>query len=204
MAMNGAGNLHNLRGGTKHPSECGNFLHDDDRNRHSGDDGIALPRTFVGVLTQLHAAWAITLFRAFMRPAGVFGGGTTSFDSSERNPNSWTLRADMELIAILYSAVFGVALRNLVHAWACHKKGPVYVSMFKPVGIIIAVVMGVTLLGDTLYLGSITGGSIIAFGFYSALWGQAQEEKMVDDKGINCSKSSSPNAPLLENRSMEI
>ncbi|KAJ0095864.1 hypothetical protein Patl1_16200 [Pistacia atlantica] len=122
----------------------------------------------------------------------------------ERNPNSWTLRADMELIAILYSAVFGVALGNLVHTWACHKKGTVYVSMFKPVGIVIAAVMGVTLLGDTLYLGSIIGASIIAFGFYSVLWGQAQEEKMVDDKGINCSKSSSPNAPLLENRSMEI
>ncbi|KAJ0037714.1 hypothetical protein Pint_23040 [Pistacia integerrima] len=119
----------------------------------------------------------------------------------------------MELIAILYSvsiyreelmyiSFFEVALRNLVHAWACHKKGPVYVSMFKPVGIIIAVVMAVTLLGDTLYPGSIIGAAIIAFGFYSVL--QAQEEKMVDDKGINSSKSSSPNTPLVENRSMEI
>lgn len=32
-------------------------------------------------------------------------------------------------------------------------KGPVYVTMFKPLSIAIAVVMGVTFLGDTLYLG---------------------------------------------------
>lgn len=32
-------------------------------------------------------------------------------------------------------------------------KGPVYVAMFKPLAIIIAVTMGVALLGDSLYLG---------------------------------------------------
>lgn len=50
-------------------------------------------------------------------------------------------------------AVFAVSLRSIVHTWACHKKGPVYTSMFKPIGMVIAVFMGVSFLGDTLYLG---------------------------------------------------
>nr|GMC73439.1 DNA repair protein UVH3 isoform X1 [Ipomoea batatas] len=39
-----------------------------------------------------------------------------------------------------------------------------------------AVAMGVILLGDTLYLGSIIGATIIAMGFYTVLWGKAQEQ----------------------------
>ncbi|KAK4841983.1 hypothetical protein QYF36_013705 [Acer negundo] len=123
-----------------------------------------------------------------------------------RDPLAWKLKPDMELIAIGYSAVFAVAVRSLVHTWACHKKGPVYTCMFKPLGIVIAIAMGVTFLRDTLYLGSIVGAAVIAFGFYSVIWGQAQEEKMViDDKVVvNSIKSSSPKDPLLKNKSMEV
>ncbi|KAH9709085.1 WAT1-related protein [Citrus sinensis] len=121
---------------------------------------------------------------------------------AERNPNSWRLKPDMELIAIGCSAFFAVALRSLAHTWACHKKGPVYVSMYKPLGIVFAIIMGVTLLGDTLYLGSVVGATIVAFGFYSVIWGQSEEEKMIDDKDIDSLKSSSPKAPLLQTKSI--
>lgn len=46
-----------------------------------------------------------------------------------------------------------VATRSVVAAWACRKKGPVYVALFSPLGMVIAVVMGITFLGDNLYLG---------------------------------------------------
>ncbi|KAL9423971.1 hypothetical protein AB3S75_035958 [Citrus x aurantiifolia] len=121
---------------------------------------------------------------------------------AERNPNSWRLKPDMELIAIGCSAFFAVALRSLAHTWACHKKGPVYVSMYKPLGIVFAIIMGVTLLGDNLYLGSVVGATIVAFGFYSVIWGQSEEEKMVDDKDIDSLKSSSPKVPLLQTKSI--
>ncbi|KAK3223274.1 hypothetical protein Dsin_010299 [Dipteronia sinensis] len=124
---------------------------------------------------------------------------------AESDPIAWKLKPDIELIAIGYSAVFAVAVRSLVHTWSCHKKGPVYTCMFKPLGIVIAIAMGVTFLRDTLYLGSIVGAAVIAFGFYSVIWGQAQEEKMVDDEAVfNNIKSSSLKSPLLKNKSMEI
>lgn len=46
-----------------------------------------------------------------------------------------------------------VAIRSVTHTWVCKTKGPLYISMFKPLGMIIASAMGVSLLGDTLYLG---------------------------------------------------
>lgn len=49
--------------------------------------------------------------------------------------------------------IFGSFLDNTVNTWVLKVKGPVYVAMFKPLSIVIAVVMGVVFLGDTLYLG---------------------------------------------------
>lgn len=49
--------------------------------------------------------------------------------------------------------LFGSGLTTVVHTWTLRLKGPVYVAMFKPLAIAIAVVMGSIFLGDTLHLG---------------------------------------------------
>ncbi|OAY61548.1 WAT1-related protein At5g40210 [Manihot esculenta] len=124
---------------------------------------------------------------------------------AERDPNVWILKPDLELIAIVCSAVFAVSLRSVVHTWACGKKGPVYTAMFKPLGMIIATLLGVSFLGDTLYLGSVIGGIIIALGFYTVMWGKAQEEKKMGEEEENSDLgSSSHKAPLLQNRSVDV
>ena len=40
-----------------------------------------------------------------------------------------------------------------VQTWCIKRKGPVFVAIFKPLGIGIAAIMGVIFLGDTLYIG---------------------------------------------------
>ncbi|KAG6713324.1 hypothetical protein I3842_05G145700 [Carya illinoinensis] len=114
---------------------------------------------------------------------------------AEKDPNAWKLSLNMELIAIGYS----------VTLWACREKGPVYVAMFKPLDIFIAVVMGVTFLRDTLHLGSVIGAAIIVPGFYAVIWGQAHlEKKPVEDHPISSLELSSPRVPLLQNKSTEV
>ncbi|KAL8150209.1 hypothetical protein V2J09_020017 [Rumex salicifolius] len=108
----------------------------------------------------------------------------------ERDFNSWNLMPKVRWMAILYSvkqlnfqicllcsAVFGSAFQVGVASWCLHKKGPVFVSMFKPLGIAIAAVFGVMFSNDTFYLGSLIGIIVIIIGFYSVLWGKAKEEK---------------------------
>ncbi|KAM7269332.1 hypothetical protein ACFE04_024829 [Oxalis oulophora] len=99
---------------------------------------------------------------------------------AETDPEAWKLKPDMELLAIIYSAVFSVAVHGVVNTWACNKKGPIFTCSFKPLSIIFATAMGITLLGDGLYLGSVIGAAIIATGFYAVLWGQSKQEKTVD------------------------
>ncbi|KAK2994097.1 hypothetical protein RJ640_024361 [Escallonia rubra] len=114
----------------------------------------------------------------------------------ERNPGAWVLRPGIETIAIVFAAIFGSVFRFRVLTWCLCKKGPVYVAMFKPMQMVIAVIMGTIFLGETLHLGSVIGALIIALGFYTVMWGKAKETHMVAD--IVCGlESSTENTHLL-------
>jgi len=93
----------------------------------------------------------------------------------------------------------------VIHSWTVRHKGPLYLAIFKPLSILIAVVMSAVFLNDSLYLGwyvithqlssliihiykqkhfqafasfcSLIGGLLITLGFYAVMWGKANEEK---------------------------
>ncbi|KAG5534962.1 hypothetical protein RHGRI_022919 [Rhododendron griersonianum] len=101
----------------------------------------------------------------------------------ERNLNAWKLNPDIELISVVYSAILGCVVHNSVCTWCLKEKGPVFVAMFKPVGIAIAVVMASLFLGEPLYLGSVIGAVVIALGFYTVMWGKIYDDEGVGDGG---------------------
>ncbi|EYU22475.1 hypothetical protein ABFS82_05G014500 [Erythranthe guttata] len=106
----------------------------------------------------------------------------------DRDLSAWALQPNIRLFAVLYSGIFGSAFQVGVTAWCLHKKGPLFVAMFHPLGIVIAASLGIIFLGDILYLGILVGSIIIVIGFYSVMWGKAKEVKVVEN---------SEKAPLL-------
>ncbi|RYR77426.1 hypothetical protein Ahy_A01g001880 [Arachis hypogaea] len=124
-----------------------------------------------------------------------------------RDPNAWKLRPDIELTTIFYSllmwktilqAIFGSVVTFSVLTWCINKKGPVFVTMFKPLGIAIAAFSSVVFLGETLPVGRTIGLMVIIIGFYTVLWAQSKEEI---GEGIDVDRQSSLSAqasPLLE------
>ncbi|XP_048434858.1 WAT1-related protein At5g40240-like isoform X2 [Pyrus x bretschneideri] len=104
------------------------------------------------------------------------------------NLNSWKLELPIEIIAIVYAAICVSVFRISVHVWCLHKKGPVYVAMFSPLGIAIAAVLVVVFLGDTFYLGSLIGCIVISVGFYTVIYAKMKEKAMADDEGVQLSK----------------
>ena len=50
-------------------------------------------------------------------------------------------------------AICGGAITFSVQTWCIKKKGPVFVAMFKPLGIAIAAVLGAIFLGEELHVG---------------------------------------------------
>ncbi|XP_021812912.1 WAT1-related protein At5g40240-like [Prunus avium] len=120
----------------------------------------------------------------------------------ERNSNAWKLKPGIEMIAIVYAAIFVSVFRIGVHVWCLHKKGPVYVAMFKPLGIVIAAALGVLFLGDALYLGSVIGSFVIVLGFYTVIYAQIKEKRMALDNGAQILEPSTQTTPLLQSSSI--
>ncbi|KAB2627587.1 WAT1-related protein [Pyrus ussuriensis x Pyrus communis] len=119
---------------------------------------------------------------------------------TEPNSSAWKLRPDIALLSILCSGLFGSCLNNAVHTWVLRLKGPVFVTMFKPLSMAIAVAMGVAFLRDTLYLGSLVGATIISIGFYTVLWGKTKEDAGEESVAASLeSPSTTHKAPLLQN-----
>ncbi|CAG7902564.1 unnamed protein product [Brassica rapa] len=95
---------------------------------------------------------------------------------AESNLTSWVVKPDISLAAIVYSGVLLSSFGLAIHTWGLHLKGPVYISLFKPLSIVIAVILGAIFLGDALYLGSVIGSVILSLGFYTVIWGKARED----------------------------
>ncbi|CAI0455882.1 unnamed protein product [Linum tenue] len=128
--------------------------------------------------------------------------------------NAWLLSSRIAFASVLCSGVFGSCMSNAIDAWALRVKGPLFVAMFSPFSMVIAVVMGVVFLGDPLLLGSLIGATIISAGFYMLMWGKAKEidnseTKLEEDPCHNSSSLQAPqsgedvHAPLLQSYKTE-
>ncbi|KAH9773450.1 WAT1-related protein [Citrus sinensis] len=102
----------------------------------------------------------------------------------ERDLSSWSLKPGVRLVAVLYSAVFGSAFQVGVCTWCLHRTGPVFVAMFKPLGVVISAAVGTIFLGETVYLGRFIGAAVIFTGFYSVMWGKAKEGNSGVETGV--------------------
>ncbi|ESQ32664.1 hypothetical protein EUTSA_v10004485mg [Eutrema salsugineum] len=91
------------------------------------------------------------------------------------NSSIWIIRFDITLISIVTMGIF-TPVYYVIHSWTVRYKGPLYLAIFKPLSILIAVVMSAIFLGDSIYLGCLIGGVLITLGFYAVMWGKANEE----------------------------
>lgn len=130
----------------------------------------------VETLKKYPAELSITAFTTFL--ASIQSALLTSL--TVRESAAWSLKWDIEFISISYSAIIGTGLTYTMQTCCNRKKGPLFVAMFKPVGIVIAAIAGAIFLGDKLHVGSVVGAFFIVLGFYSVIWGQSKDSDSID------------------------
>ncbi|XP_048130552.1 WAT1-related protein At4g08290-like isoform X2 [Rhodamnia argentea] len=94
---------------------------------------------------------------------------------AERHPAAWRVGWDFRLLAPVYSGVVGSGITYYVQGIVMKTRGPVFVTAFNPLCMIIVAALGSIILSEQLYLGSIIGGIIIAIGLYSVVWGKGKD-----------------------------
>ncbi|VFQ76333.1 unnamed protein product [Cuscuta campestris] len=97
----------------------------------------------------------------------------------ERDLREWKLGWNIRLLAAAYAGIMGSGLMFTVIAWAVRMKGPVYVSVFNPLMLVMVALAGSLCLDERLHLGTLLGAGLIITGLYIVLWGKGREMKRV-------------------------
>ncbi|XP_070051064.1 WAT1-related protein At5g07050-like [Nicotiana tabacum] len=95
----------------------------------------------------------------------------------EHKPSVWTIGFDMNLLAAAYAGIVSSSIAYYVQGLVMEKRGPVFVTAFSPLMMIIVAIMGSFILAEKIYIGGILGAVLIVAGLYSVLWGKYKEYK---------------------------
>ncbi|KAM7271594.1 hypothetical protein ACFE04_030808 [Oxalis oulophora] len=95
----------------------------------------------------------------------------------EHRPSVWTIGFDMNLLAAAYAGIVSSSIAYYVQGKVMQKTGPVFVTAFNPLTMVIVAIMGSFILAEQFYLGGILGGVLIVMGLYVLLWGKYKEHK---------------------------
>ncbi|CAM8906939.1 unnamed protein product [Rhodiola kirilowii] len=99
--------------------------------------------------------------------------------SSEKELSQWRLGWDIRLLTVAFSGIMASGVAVALIAWCVRLKGPLFVSVFNPLMLILVAVAGSLVLDERLHLGSILGSMLIVSGLYMVLWGKDKEAKAV-------------------------
>ncbi|XP_058778199.1 WAT1-related protein At5g47470-like isoform X1 [Vicia villosa] len=129
----------------------------------------------------------------------LFGGFMTAVVQKFQGDN---LKSGLQLVSfgdiigfsVLAGGVSGISLS--FNGWALKKRGPVFVSMFSPIGTVCSVIFSVFTVGDTVNIGSIGGMFLMFIGLYIVLWAKGKEG-YGDHGGDSVESEFDANKPLL-------
>ncbi|KAI9083219.1 hypothetical protein K1719_034751 [Acacia pycnantha] len=110
----------------------------------------------IGTVVSIYGALVVVLFRG---PTLKSASSPSTLDSSSAQ-KKWVLGGFLLFVEYLVVPIWYIlqgllctGLCCLIEIWALHLKGPLYVSMFRPLSVAVAAAMGVIFLGEALHLG---------------------------------------------------
>ncbi|GFP83809.1 wat1-related protein at5g07050 [Phtheirospermum japonicum] len=117
----------------------------------------------------------------------------------EHNPNAWAIKWDLNLLAAAYAGIVSSSIAYYVQGIVMQKRGPVFVTAFSPLMMIIVAIMGSFILAEKIYVGGVLGAVLIVIGLYSVLWGKYKEYKEKEAEEIpEVVKGNNQNAIIIE------
>ncbi|KAF7144541.1 hypothetical protein RHSIM_Rhsim04G0116900 [Rhododendron simsii] len=102
----------------------------------------------------------------------------------EHRPSVWSIGWDMNLLAAAYAGIVSSSIAYYVQGLVMQKRGPVFVTAFSPLMMIIVAIMGSFILAEKIYVGGVLGAVLIVAGLYSVLWGKYKEYKEKEAESI--------------------
>ncbi|XP_031115830.1 WAT1-related protein At2g39510-like [Ipomoea triloba] len=125
---------------------------------------------------------------------GALQASVVALVAERGNPAAWALHWDIKLLAYVYSGVIGSGVTYYLSGVIIKEKGPVFVTAFNPLNMIIVAILGSFMLAEQLDFGKALGAGVIIIGLYMVLWGKKQDQdslELINDKIAPADKSPS-------------
>ncbi|XP_057419732.1 WAT1-related protein At1g68170-like [Lotus japonicus] len=101
----------------------------------------------------------------------------------EKDWNQWSLGSSIRLVTVAYAGIAASGVMVVVTAWCVRMRGPVFVSVFNPLLLVLVAIVGALILDENLYVGSVIGAVLIVCGLYMVLWGKSKETEKENQLG---------------------
>ncbi|KAI3816080.1 hypothetical protein L1987_15768 [Smallanthus sonchifolius] len=119
---------------------------------------------------------------ALVCAAGTLQGSIVTVIAEKGNNEAWRLHWDAGLMTMVYGGVICSGLGYYLSGIIMKAKGPVFVTAFSPLSMVIVVVLGSFVLAESLNLGRVLGAVVIVTGLYLVIWGKSKDESQSTSK----------------------
>uniref|UniRef100_K4AD20 WAT1-related protein n=1 Tax=Setaria italica TaxID=4555 RepID=K4AD20_SETIT len=106
----------------------------------------------------------------------------------ERDTKTWSIGFDMRLFTAIYSGIMCSGVAYYVQGIVIKERGPVFVTAFSPLCMIIVTLLGSIILSEVVTLGRLIGATVIVFGLYALIWGKNKDHVNGNDAENNFEK----------------
>ncbi|KAM7499239.1 hypothetical protein LguiA_023653 [Lonicera macranthoides] len=94
------------------------------------------------------------------------------------NTAIWSIQWDTKFLAAVYCGIICSGVAYYVSGVIMREKGPVFVTAFNPLSMVIVAVMGSFILAEQMDLGRVLGAIIVVVGLYLVIWGKSNDQSL--------------------------
>ncbi|KAI3677101.1 hypothetical protein L1987_86721 [Smallanthus sonchifolius] len=109
---------------------------------------------------------------------GTVEGAIVALIMERGNTAVWAIKWNTTLLATLYCGIICSGLAYYIQGIIMKERGPVFVTAFSPLSMIIVAIMGSIILAEQTYLGRVLGAIVIVAGLYMVVWGKSKDHKL--------------------------
>ncbi|XP_020595039.1 WAT1-related protein At4g08300-like [Phalaenopsis equestris] len=106
---------------------------------------------------------------------GALLSATVALVVERGSAKPWIIGLDMRLFTAVYSGIVCSGVAYYVQGIVMQERGPVFVTAFNPLCMIITALMGSIILVEEIPLGRVLGAAVIVIGLYSLIWGKGND-----------------------------
>ncbi|KAG8374940.1 hypothetical protein BUALT_Bualt10G0047800 [Buddleja alternifolia] len=131
---------------------------------------------------------------------GSLQGTVLTFMVERDNTAIWALGWNAKLLAYVYGGIVSSGITYYVSGVIMKEKGPVFVTAFNPLSMVIVAVLSSFILAEQMDVGKLFGAVVIVIGLYLVIWGKSKDQKEVE---LSTLQQHKPEASILPIKTSE-